>query len=50
MDVKVGDTVTRLIGGVIPMKLKVTDVSDTTIECGDWTFDRETGAEIDGRH
>ena len=33
-------------GGPI-MTLKVTKVDDTLIHCGDWTFDRDTGAEID---
>ncbi len=46
-DLQVGDTVTRLIAGVIPMPLKVTAVSETIIECSDWTFDRATGAEVD---
>lgn len=44
---KVGDDVTRMIGGVIPMKLKVTAVTDKTVACGDWTFDKQTGFEID---
>ena len=44
---KVGDTVERVLAGEIGMKLKVTKVTDTTIECGAWTFDKETGAEID---
>lgn len=47
MNVKVGDTVTRMIAGIISMKLKVTSITDTIIECGDWTFDKATGAEID---
>lgn len=45
--VSVGDTVTRLLAGVIPMRLRVTRVSDGVIQCGAWTFDQETGAEID---
>jgi hypothetical protein len=44
--VKPGDVVTRMLGGEIPMKLKVQTVTDTIIDCG-WTFDRKTGAEID---
>jgi hypothetical protein len=47
IDAKVGDTVTRMLAGVVEMKLLVTDVTDTIIICGAWTFDRETGAEID---
>lgn len=48
--IKVGDTVTRMLAGVIPMQLKVTSVTDTLIKCGDeggWWFDRKTGAEED---
>jgi hypothetical protein len=44
--VKEGDEVTRVLGGV-PMKLKVTKVAEKTVECGPWTFDKATGAEID---
>lgn len=52
-DVKVGDTVTRLLSGVIPMKMKVTRVDEDVLYCGTpcgedgWTFCRDTGAEID---
>jgi hypothetical protein len=46
-DVKVGDTARRMLAGVVPMQLKVTEVTDTEIVCGDWRFDRATGAEID---
>lgn len=45
--VKVGDTVTRMLAGVVPMDLRVTAVDDRLIHCGDWTFDRSTGAEVD---
>lgn len=44
--VKAGDVVTRMLAGIIPMKLNVSKVTDTIIDCG-WTFDRITGAEID---
>ena len=45
---KVGDTVLRLLAGQVPMKLKVTEVTDTLIVTGGgWTFDKATGAEID---
>lgn len=44
--VKPGDVVTRMLAGVVPMKLKVAAVTDKIIDCG-WTFDRITGAEID---
>ena len=45
--VEVGEIVTRLLAGTIPMKLKVTEVTDTRIVCGAWEFDRVTGGEID---
>lgn len=44
---KVGDKVTRLLGGSVKMDLKVTEVTEKTIVCGAWTFDTKTGAEID---
>lgn len=45
--IKVGDAVTRMLAGVVEMDLVVTEVTETTIVCGDWTFDRETLVEID---
>lgn len=45
--VTTGDTVTRLLGGVIPMQLNVTHVDETLIHCGAWTFDRRNGVEVD---
>ena len=45
--VRTGDTVTRMLAGVVPMVLRVTSVTDRLIVCGDWTFDRETGVEED---
>jgi hypothetical protein len=45
-DIKPGDTVIRILG-VLPMPLEVTEVDDTLIHCGPWTFDRQTGAEVD---
>ena len=44
---KVGDSVTRMLGGVAPMHMKVTEVTEDLIVCGAWTFDRATGVEID---
>jgi len=44
---KIGDTVTRMLGGSIPMNLEVTKVTADLIVCGAWEFDRKTGAEID---
>lgn len=46
-DVKVGDTVTRLLAEVVPMQLVVTAVDERLIYCGDYTFDRATGFEVD---
>jgi len=45
--IKVGDTVIRMLAGVVPCQLMVTEVTDKTIVCGAWTFHRETGGEID---
>jgi hypothetical protein len=42
-----GQVVTRMLGGYIPMELKVTEVTDAEIICGPWRFDKETGVEID---
>lgn len=48
LDVKVGQKVIRYISSArIPMPMLVTAVDETLIYCGDWTFDRRTGAEID---
>lgn len=46
MDKKVGDVVTRYFAGA-PMELKISKITPEIIECGDWRFDRKTGAEID---
>lgn len=54
--VKPGDTVVRMIAGSVPHHLLVSKVDDTLIYCGvpisdcspdAWTFDRETGVEVD---
>lgn len=42
----VGDAVNRMIGGA-PMKLRVTALDERLIHCGPWTFDRDTGIEVD---
>lgn len=51
---KVGDTVIRVLAGVVEMPMVVRKVSDTQIEASpegwtfeNWTFDKSTGAEID---
>lgn len=46
-NLKVGDTVRRIIANLIPMDLTITKIDEKLIHCGDWTFDRVTGAEID---
>lgn len=51
--VAVGDKVTRMLAGTVPMELTVTAVDDELIHCGvpggpdGWTFDRATGVEVD---
>lgn len=46
--VKVGNHVERMLGGSIPMKLLVIEVTDDLIVCGGgWQFSRRNGAEID---
>lgn len=47
--VRVGDTVRRQIAdsAKLVMKLEVTRITDSVIECGPFVFDRATGAEID---
>jgi hypothetical protein len=46
-NVKVGDEVIRLLSGVIPMELFVTEVTDELIICGPWKFRKDTGGEVD---
>ena len=47
-DVKVGDQVTRLLAEKIPMKLNVSEVTETLIIThGGWQFERENGVEYD---
>lgn len=43
----VGKVVTRWLASELAMDLAITEVTDDLIICGDWTFDRTTGAEID---
>ena len=46
--IKVGDTVSRMVAGGIPMmQLKVSEIDDRFIHCGPWKFDKLTGAEVD---
>lgn len=46
-ELKVGQYVTRFLAGSIPMTLHVTSITDDRILCGEYEFDRKTGAEID---
>ena len=47
-DVAVGETVFRFIGSLgTPMPIQVTAVTEDWIICGEWKFDKLTGAEID---
>jgi len=46
-NLKVGDVVTRILGGTIPMKLSISAITDRIITCSAWQFDKATGAEID---
>lgn len=41
-----GDVIERMLAFCIPMKLVVQNVTDDIIDCG-WTFDRNTGLEVD---
>ena len=55
--VQVGDTLTRMLAGTVPMPVIVGEVKDDTIKVGSqdgrikwqdgWEFDRKTGMEID---
>lgn len=46
-DLKVGDSVTRMLAGSIPMPLKVTKIEGHVIHCGAYTFHADNGGEID---
>lgn len=45
--VKAGDMVTRYFADERGFSLTVTGITSDKIICGDWEFDRMTGAEID---
>jgi hypothetical protein len=47
MDVQPGEVVVRMVGNTLPMFMTVTKVTEDQVICGDYTFDRETGMEID---
>ena len=44
---KKGDKVRRMLAGVKPLDLIISEVKDDLIICGWWTFDRDTGIEVD---
>jgi len=44
--IKVGDVIERMLAFSIPCYLVVQSVTENLIECG-WTFDRNTGLEVD---
>lgn len=46
-NLKPGDKVVRMLSGVVPLPLKITSIDEDFIHCGDWKFDRATGAEVD---
>ncbi len=46
-EIKVGDTVTRLLAETIKMQLRVSEVTATEIICGPWKFSKTTLGEID---
>lgn len=49
--IKIGDLVTRMLAGSVPMQLRVTEIDEDFIYCGPpdvgWKFSRRNGAEID---
>lgn len=52
MSIKAGDTVRRVLAGVIEMETKVSYITDDLIVCGKdeesgWCFCRKTGVEVD---
>jgi len=47
-NIAVGDIVHRMLAGVVPMDLRVTEITDDLIIThGGWEFSRDTGVEID---
>jgi hypothetical protein len=45
--IAVGDIIVRQLVFLIPMQLKVMELTEDRIICGFWEFDRNTGLEID---
>ena len=46
-NIKVGMRIERLLAGRVKMDLDVTGVTEQTIVCGPWVFDKKSGMEID---
>jgi hypothetical protein len=53
MHLKEGDIVKRVVGDTLTMEMRVTMVDERLVHCSSrdgftdgWTFDRETGAEV----
>ena len=46
-NIQPGDTVERMLCGMLPMLLHVTDVTEDRIVCDTWEFSRVNGAELD---
>ena len=42
-----GDKVKRFMDGDVMMELTITNLKGGLIICGDWTFDSNSGSEID---
>lgn len=47
LHLKAGDPVIRVLGESVRMPLIISEVTETQIICGLWTFDRATGVEED---
>ncbi len=46
-EITVGDKVVRMLAGIVPDEVKVTEADERFIHCGPWKFLRETGGEVD---
>jgi hypothetical protein len=47
-NVEIGDTLVRMLGGKIPIRVTVESLDETLIHCaGGWRFSRTNGAEIE---
>ncbi len=46
-DIKEGDVIERMLGFIVPCYFIVSEVTENEIISGAWTFNRNTGIEID---